>query len=523
MIGHPQGASGAAGVVATALALSRGFLPPTINLDRPRSGTAIWTSSRTRAARRRPRRRSATASGSDRRTARSSSARDADAMTLDDDVDCGRGPGRRAGGDHPRARAALRVRVFDRARFPAPQAVRRHAEPRRARACSRRHVDVASLRRAERSDRRHAADRARAACACAASTATACAGRSITRERARRVAGRARRRGRRAARGRDHGGRRPIVDADGTVRGCAGPPALGTRRPAYASRARLVIAADGRRSRLAIGRGLSRSRTRPRRWAIGAYFDGVDGRLDARRDARAPRPLHRRGADAGRPEPMRASWCRRHPVDWRWREPGAMLDVATCRRDPELAAAIRAARGWRRRRSMLGPMAVDAPAAGEPGLLLAGDAAGFIDPMTGDGLRFALRARSWPRRRDRRRARRTGCSIGQRALGSCAGRRAIVSGEVAIQSGLRALVGSSPAVRASRATARASGRSRLRAHHSLRRRLPRLPERLMSAASCRRARHADRHPADHGWRSGAVRVQRSGCCARAARSSRPAT
>lgn len=32
MIGHPQGASGAAGVVTTALSLSRGFLPPTINL-----------------------------------------------------------------------------------------------------------------------------------------------------------------------------------------------------------------------------------------------------------------------------------------------------------------------------------------------------------------------------------------------------------------------------------------------------------------------------------------------------------
>src|SRR5262245_55753491 len=31
MIGHPQGASGAAGVVATALALSEGFLPPTID------------------------------------------------------------------------------------------------------------------------------------------------------------------------------------------------------------------------------------------------------------------------------------------------------------------------------------------------------------------------------------------------------------------------------------------------------------------------------------------------------------
>lgn len=35
MIGHPQGASGAAGVVTTALALSNGFLPPTINLTDP--------------------------------------------------------------------------------------------------------------------------------------------------------------------------------------------------------------------------------------------------------------------------------------------------------------------------------------------------------------------------------------------------------------------------------------------------------------------------------------------------------
>jgi 3-oxoacyl-[acyl-carrier-protein] synthase II len=35
MIGHPQGASGAAGVVASALALSNGFLPPTINQTTP--------------------------------------------------------------------------------------------------------------------------------------------------------------------------------------------------------------------------------------------------------------------------------------------------------------------------------------------------------------------------------------------------------------------------------------------------------------------------------------------------------
>ena len=35
MIGHPQGASGAAGVAATALAMRYDLLPPTINLDHP--------------------------------------------------------------------------------------------------------------------------------------------------------------------------------------------------------------------------------------------------------------------------------------------------------------------------------------------------------------------------------------------------------------------------------------------------------------------------------------------------------
>jgi 3-oxoacyl-[acyl-carrier-protein] synthase II len=35
MIGHPQGASGAAGIVAALLAMNRGFLPPTINCEEP--------------------------------------------------------------------------------------------------------------------------------------------------------------------------------------------------------------------------------------------------------------------------------------------------------------------------------------------------------------------------------------------------------------------------------------------------------------------------------------------------------
>ena len=40
---------------------------------------------------------------------------------------------------------------------------------------------------------------------------------------------------------------------------------------------------------------------------------------------------------------------------------------------------------------MMGPLAVDVESAGVEGMLIAGDAAGFIDPMTGDGLRLAMR------------------------------------------------------------------------------------------------------------------------------------
>ena len=41
MIGHPQGASGAAGIATAALALREGFLPPTINQDDPDPGVGL--------------------------------------------------------------------------------------------------------------------------------------------------------------------------------------------------------------------------------------------------------------------------------------------------------------------------------------------------------------------------------------------------------------------------------------------------------------------------------------------------
>jgi flavin-dependent dehydrogenase len=69
--------------------------------------------------------------------------------------------------------------------------------------------------------------------------------------------------------------------------------------------------------------------------------------------------------------------------------PGGLLE-RTLRADPVLRGRFERARRVTPVQ-VLGPLAVESSAAGTAGLLLAGDAAGFVDPMTGDGLRFALR------------------------------------------------------------------------------------------------------------------------------------
>jgi flavin-dependent dehydrogenase len=149
----------------------------------------------------------------------------------------------------------------------------------------------------------------------------------------------------------------------------------------------VTIAADGRRSTLAFTLGLARHPARPRRWAIGAYFQDVGGMTRF-----------------GEMHVRRARYIGISPV------PGGLTNV--CLVAEHSAAGVRgsdwtalmrealAAEPLLRERFArarlgrlpvaLGPLAVDG--AGEPidGLIVAGDAAGFIDPMTGDGLRFAI-------------------------------------------------------------------------------------------------------------------------------------
>jgi flavin-dependent dehydrogenase len=155
----------------------------------------------------------------------------------------------------------------------------------------------------------------------------------------------------------------------------------------------VTIAADGRRSTLAFGLGLARHPTVPRRWAIGAYFENFRP-LEVRHHLILGEMHIRRGRYIGvAPVPgALTNVCLvtpSGPADAALADASALL-ARELARDPLLCERAAAAR-LVAPPVVLGPLAVDAAPTAPDGLLVAGDAAGFIDPMTGDGLRFAIR------------------------------------------------------------------------------------------------------------------------------------
>jgi len=183
--------------------------------------------------------------------------------------------------------------------------------------------------------------------------------------------------------------RAAIVDeADGrpAVRGVF--TSGGSRAGGCEQRARVTIAADGRRSTLAFGLGLAAHPVRPRRWAVGTYFEQAAGlsalgEMHVRRGGYigvAPVPGGLTNVCVVRPA-LAGDRSLRDPAAW-------MRSALAC--DPLLADRFSGAR-MIAPPVVLGPLAVDVREAPIDGLLLAGDAAGFVDPMTGDGLRFAVR------------------------------------------------------------------------------------------------------------------------------------
>jgi flavin-dependent dehydrogenase len=165
-----------------------------------------------------------------------------------------------------------------------------------------------------------------------------------------------------------------------TVTGARVASAQGSRE----IRAAVVVAADGRRSRLGFALGLIRHPRRPRRWAIGATFAGVElpetGEMHIRRNGYIGlSPL---------PGGLVNVCVVTADVQRTLQRPAAFL-AAALSGDPLLRERLADAR-LASAPMVLGPLAVESTGAEVPGLLTAGDAAGFIDPITGDGLRFAI-------------------------------------------------------------------------------------------------------------------------------------
>jgi menaquinone-9 beta-reductase len=151
--------------------------------------------------------------------------------------------------------------------------------------------------------------------------------------------------------------------------------------------AKVVLAADGRRSTIAFGLRLVNHPPRPKRWAIGAYFEdpirSTFGEMHIRRGRYiGVAPLGGGISNVCLVLPWSGGECD-------FRDPPGLLRNAIA-----AEPALRNRFGGRppvRAPIMLGPLAVDVVRDDVEGLVLAGDAAGFIDPMTGDGLRFAVR------------------------------------------------------------------------------------------------------------------------------------
>jgi flavin-dependent dehydrogenase len=182
-----------------------------------------------------------------------------------------------------------------------------------------------------------------------------------------------------------------IVAEHGGLRSVSGVT-IGAGRNDTRIDARVIIAADGRHSTIAFGLGLAAHPPRPRRWAIGAYFANFMPTLDPNAAPSFGEMHVRRGHYIGI-APVReglTNVCVVKPSgagDPALGDPTALL-MQFLAADPLLRD--RAARAELIGTPVvLGPLAVDVRAARIDGLLLAGDAAGFIDPMTGDGIRFA--------------------------------------------------------------------------------------------------------------------------------------
>jgi geranylgeranyl reductase family protein len=154
-------------------------------------------------------------------------------------------------------------------------------------------------------------------------------------------------------------------------------------------RARVLVAADGRRSRVARELGLLGEHRRLRKFAVRGYWDGMEGL-----------------GELGEMHVACGGYCGVAPLSARSANVAFVLDRTemrasaaglegfyrtTLRRWPRLAERLERATLLDPPRA-IGPLALEARGVWAPGVVLVGDAAGFYDPFTGEGVTLALRS-----------------------------------------------------------------------------------------------------------------------------------
>ena len=153
-------------------------------------------------------------------------------------------------------------------------------------------------------------------------------------------------------------------------------------------RARLVIGADGRRSMVGRRLGLLREHGWLRKFAVRGHWEGVLGLSDYGE-------MHVGGGGYCGIAPLSASVANVAFVLDRREMAGAAGNVEAfyrteLRRWPRIADRLARARLLAPPKA-IGPLALVARRVSAPGVMLVGDAAGFYDPFTGEGVTLALR------------------------------------------------------------------------------------------------------------------------------------